>query len=476
MNRLRLLLSTLVVASFFVASPVSATTAAPTWAAGTLSIPSNQGIASGQVTLLSCVSAGNCLAGGWYIDYANSVHTFLTREASQNWASASAVPDLSGGTNFEVNGLTCATTECAGVGSNSLGARIFRYNWNTQAVTSFSITTSDSSLDTAHSLLKDVACTSDGNCVTGGYVTLNTGASTQTLLVDSEVSGTWNDAQKVSLPVGAGTSPAINPGQIGCISSARCVYIGSFSTADGRARPFIAIRQDGTWQSAVSPAMPSNAAPQGSQTLSELSCVTNGTCTAVGAYHTTAGTLVPYSVTITSNSIGTGIQIPLPSNAAPAPKAFLFGFRGISCASVGNCSLGAQYSYQINGVKHFGGFLTSEVNGVWNTRAQSTFMQIPVGADSAGQFGGVVGVSCWSAGNCTGAVAYVDSSQRYQVGVVLETANLWGPVIPVAMPSGQPAGAAGGLYALACFSATTCSGVGSYQGSSKYLPFRLNSN
>ena len=103
-------------------------------------------------------------------------------------------------------------------------------------------------------------------------------------------------------------------------------------------------------------------------------------------------------------------------------------------------------------------------------------MQVPAGADSAGQYGGVVGISCWSAGNCAGAVAYVDSLNRYQVGVEVQTAGIWGAVIPVAMPSGRPAGAAGGLYALRCFAANSCSGVGSFQGSSTYVPFHLNSN
>ncbi len=475
MKRLRNLLPALLALSTLFSSPASAT--APTWSAGTLSIPSNLGIANGQVTLLACVSVNNCLSGGWYYQGgSNSVETFLAREVNKNWETASMVPDNSGGSNFEVNGLSCGTSECAGVGSNSLGATIVRYNWNTQVATSFPISFADPSLDTAHSMLKDVSCISDGNCVAGGYVNVTAGSNSTALLVDSESAGTWSNAIRIALPATVGANPGVNPGQVGCISAARCVFIGSFNTQDGQARPFIALRQNGTWQSAISPVMPSNASVLGSQTLTELSCVSGGTCTAVGAYHTTTGTLVPYSVTITATAVGAGIQIPLPVNAAPAPKTFLFGFHGLDCVSVGNCSFGAQYSYQINSVKHFGGFLTSEVNGVWNSRSQATFMQVPAGADSAGQYGGVVGISCWSAGNCAGAVAYVDSLNRYQVGVEVQTAGIWGAVIPVAMPSGRPAGASGGLYALRCFAANSCSGVGSFQGSSTYVPFHLNSN
>lgn len=475
MKRLRKLFPVLLVSGLLLASPALASTV--TWSAGTLSIPSNLGIANGQVTLLSCVSANNCLAGGWYYSTAaNGVQTFLGREVNRSWETATSVPDNSGGSNFEVNAVSCATSECAGVGSNSLGARILRYDWNSRVATSFPVTFANQTLDTAHSMLKDVSCISDGNCVAGGYVNVTAGTNSTALLVDSESAGTWANAIQIALPNTVGANAGVNAGQVGCISTARCVYVGSFNTKEGQARPFIAIRQNGAWQSALSPAMPSNASVLGSQTLNELSCVTGGTCTAVGAYHTTKGTLVPYSVTITATTVGAGIQIPLPTNAAPAPKAFLFGFHGLDCVSVGNCSFGAQYSYQVNGVKHFGGFLTSEVNGVWNTRSKATFMQVPPSADSAGQYGGVVGMSCWSAGNCAAAVAYLDSGHQYQVGVAVQSSDIWGPVTPVGMPSGLPAGAAGGLYALRCFAANSCSGVGSFQGSSSYTPFYLNSN
>lgn len=474
MNRFRFLLSVLIVAGALLSPHAGAAT--PTFSAGTISIPSGTGIANGQVTLLSCLSAGNCLAGGWYGTNSGATETFFTHELNQNWSIGTKVPDPSGGYGLTLNAITCATAQCIGVGQSSLGATLVQYNWSTQSFQATSVVTfANNALDTTHSSLKDVACTSDGNCVAVGSVNVTAGVNSSTLLVDSMTNGSWSNAETVALPSSAGTNPAVSAGQVGCISTARCFYVGSFVTTAGTSRPFIAIRQDGVWQSATSPSMPSNAATLGSQTLSELSCVSGGSCTAVGTYHTTAGTLVPFSVTITTSSIGPGVQIPLPANAAPAPKAFLFGFHGLVCSSVGNCSLGAQYSYQVNTVKHFGGFLTSEVNGVWRTRSQATFMQIPAGADSAGQYGGVVGMSCWSAGNCAGAVAYVDGSKQYQVGVVLETAGVWASVTPVSMPSGRPAGAAGGLYALRCFSATTCSGVGSYQGYSGYSAFSLNS-
>jgi hypothetical protein len=474
-NHFRSLLSLLIVTGALLSAPAGATT--PSWGAGTISIPSGTGIANGQVTLLSCLSAGNCLAGGWYGTNSGATETFFTHELNQNWSIGTKVPDPAGGYGLMLSAISCATTQCIGVGQSSLGATLVQYNWSTQSFQATSVVNfANNLLDTTHSSLKDVTCISDGNCVAVGSVNATPGTNSSRLLVDSMTSGAWSNAETVALPSSAGaTNPAVSAGQVGCISTARCVYIGSFVTTDGVSRPFITIRQDGVWHSASSPSMPSNAAAQGSQTLSELSCVTGGSCTAVGTYHTTTGTLVPFSVTITTNAIGPGVQIPLPANAAPAPKAFLFGFHGLDCTSVGNCSLGAQYSYQVNTVKHFGGFLTSEVNGVWSARSQAAFMQVPTGADSAGQFGGVVGMSCWSAGNCAGAVAYVDGARQYQVGVVLETAGVWASVTPVSMPSGRPAGAAGGLYALRCFTAATCSGVGSYQGYSGYSAFSLSS-
>jgi hypothetical protein len=100
-------------------------------------------------------------------------------------------------------------------------------------------------------------------------------------------------------------------------------------------------------------------------------------------------------------------------------------------------------------------------------------LTLPSGAVQAGKNGGVVALSCVSAGNCAAGAAYEDSSGNYQALVVSETNHAWTTSTKITLPAGATTvGQAGGIYALDCQRTGVCDAVGSYETTSgNYLGF-----
>ncbi len=90
-------------------------------------------------------------------------------------------------------------------------------------------------------------------------------------------------------------------------------------------------------------------------------------------------------------------------------------------------------------------------------------MAMPAGAQMAGKNGGVVAVSCRSAGNCSAGAAYLDGSSAYQALVVNEVAGQWRTGQKITLPTGNnTVGVDGGVYGLICHPTGPCTATGSY--------------
>jgi hypothetical protein len=86
----------------------------------------------------------------------------------------------------------------------------------------------------------------------------------------------------------------------------------------------------------------------------------------------------------------------------------------VSCASAGNCSAGGNYT---DSSSHGQVFVVSQVNGTWHAA-----IEVPgTAALNQAGFTNLASVSCGSAGNCSAAGFYLDSSGRQQVFVDSET-------------------------------------------------------
>jgi len=75
----------------------------------------------GTVASVTCASAGNCTAGGWYTDSSDLVQPFVVSEANGTWHNAVKVPGIAAlnqGGDAVINAVSCATAgSCSALGS-----------------------------------------------------------------------------------------------------------------------------------------------------------------------------------------------------------------------------------------------------------------------------------------------------------------------------------------------------------------------
>jgi hypothetical protein len=70
---------------------------------------------------VSCGSAGNCSAGGYYVDGSGRQQAFVVSETNGSWGTAKEVPGtaaLNKGGSAAINSLLCASaSHCSGGGN-----------------------------------------------------------------------------------------------------------------------------------------------------------------------------------------------------------------------------------------------------------------------------------------------------------------------------------------------------------------------
>lgn len=426
------------------------------------------GVANGYLPDLACASAGNCVAGGAYATANGDVEGFVLNKVAGTWRAPSTLempPNAGSNPDTTIFGVSCgAIGNCTAVGSyddpngdtlpfvdNEVGG-----TWHRAIELTLPANALGAGQDAS---VHDVACSAAGSCaVVGSYLDQTSPLSHNLGFVDNEVDDTWHAATEITLPSGANADPFVNAGQIACASAGNCTAVGSYVNANDVTVGMVVSEVRGTWNSAVALEPPANASAYAGTSITEVTCVKDGSCAVFGTYNDTTGAVQALVASNASGSWTGAIEVAMPQGAAANPHVLLYGYGGVSCASNGNCAIGGQYKTTSGELE---GFLADEVSGVWGRAIEA---RLPAGARSAGANGGVVAVSCPRDGECRAGAAYLDAAGRYQALVIDETHGVWQRGTKVSLPDkATTVGAAGGLYALVCQSPNACTGVGSYE-------------
>jgi hypothetical protein len=395
--------------------------ASTNWAAGVeASLPANArtnpNVFLGSV---SCASAGNCTAVGFYTDSSGHSQGLLLSETSGTWAA----------------GVEASLPANAGTNPN---------------------------------VRLSVSCASAGNCTAVGSYFDSSGHEQGVLL--SETSGTWAAGVEPSLPANAGTNPSASVYSVSCASAGNCTAVGSYTDSSGHSQGLLLTETSGTWAAGVEASLPANAGPNPNLSLNSVSCASAGNCTAVGNYNDSYDSSSVQDqgllLTETSGTWATGVDASLPAGAGTASYVVV---QDVSCASAGNCTAVGQYE---DSSFNFHGLLLSETSGTWAAGVEASLPAGACASTSAGNGCGAGGdsvdlgsVSCASAGNCTAVGSYDDSS-GHQPGLVLsETSGTWATGVEASLPANASTTAAG-LSSVSCASAGNCTAVGYYDDSS----------
>jgi hypothetical protein len=475
--------TTVVVAALVaLATTTAASGSVPAWRVAKLvALPTGaQGIPDGFLPTLSCVSAGNCEAGGAYTNARGDVEGLVLTETAGVWTTPTTLAppaDAAGNPGVTLYDLSCgALGNCAAVGSYSDRAgntEAFVANevgghWGAaRAVT----LPANAAAKGQSALLRSVDCPAAGTCsAVGTYGDNDALASRSEGFVVAETSNAWGPAREITIDERTNFNPFVTMNQIACSTSGDCTAVGSFIDANDVTDGLVLNEVDGAWRPAVALALPANASAFAGATISEVTCVRGSSCAVLGTYNTTTGAVEALVATNHAGAWSRARELTMPANAAANPHVFLYGFTGIACASAGACAVGGQYQ-DTSG--DYQGFLVDEDHNAWTS---GTELQLPSGGRQAGKNGGVVAVACPSAGNCRASGAYLDSSGDYQALVVNQADGLWQRGEKVILPDGgTTVGVDGGIYSLLCASVNSCVGTGSYlKGGDTYEGFTLS--
>ena len=238
---------------------------------------------------MSCASAGNCSAGGFYTSANGGQKAFVVSETNGTWGAAEEVPGT--GAVNQGNGQTTSVS-CASAGNCSAGG--FYPTPKRQAA--FAVGETNGVWGTAVQVpgtdrggfaeITSVSCTTAGNCSAGGLY--ENRLQFQQAFVVSERTGTWGTAIEVpgTARLNGGDEAEIN--SVSCASAGNCSAVGQYLDSNDFFHAFVVSEVNGTWGKAIE--APGTASlNQGGRLgafagITSVSCASAGHCGAGGFY------------------------------------------------------------------------------------------------------------------------------------------------------------------------------------------------
>ena len=377
---------------------------------------------------LSCASAGNCSAGGDYAVSPSNDQAFVIGEKNGTWGKAEKV--LINGTGV---GLSLTPLSCASAGNCSAGGEYVDPSNLTQA---FVVGERNGTWGNAEEVpgtaalnkrgyasVNDLSCASASNCSAVGYYTDGSNPTqafpagdTQAFVV-GERNGTWGNAEEVPGTAALNTGGHAVATSVSCASAGNCDVGGFYTDGSGHQQVFVAGERNGTWGKAEevpgTAALNTGGSCHGGACVDAqvgVSCASAGNCSAGGSYTDGSGHQQAFVAGERNGTWGKAEEVPGTAALNKGGDAYV----GVSCASVGNCSAGGSYT---DGSGHQQAFVAGERNGTWGKAEE-----VPgTAALNKGGDAETIDVSCASVGNCSASGYYTDGSGLQQAFVVNET-------------------------------------------------------
>lgn len=318
--------------------------------------------------------------------------------------------------------------------------------------------------------LTSVACATVNGCVAVGSFRTSAGNEP---LVATEVDGTWATSATLALPSDAAASTALPPDPVtellgvACPAVGDCVAVGTYQIGATAFAPMVATETNGTWSAATSVSLPASSLSPPLADLDAISCVSPGSCVAVGTVTVSGGSEEPWSISEVDGSWGTPVVPALPTDALSADQqAVLYS---VSCASPSWCE--AVGSYQsTSGVR---ALALTRASRTWGASATAVAVPLPADAASSDEADtALTSVTCPRVRTCAAVGNYATTGGAVAPMAALETAGTWATATAIVVPtlSGATGSLVAQLDAVSCTDITSCTAVGSYGTTSASAP------
>ena len=364
---------------------------------GAIKIPGLDGLDVGgvvKVAALSCSSAGNCAAGGQYLDGSHQNQAFLVTERSGQWGGAIQVPGAAGlnARSAWITALSCASPgNCAAGGGYSdghgPGHAFVLSEQNGQWGAAVRVPGTASGV----SYVNAVSCGSPANCAAGGFADDPHGHSQA--FVTSEHGGQWGAAVDVLARAGLNAGGSAWVDSLSCPGAGTCAAGGSYQDGDEHYQVFVASERGGRWGTALEVPGTASLNAGGQPRVSSVSCPSAGNCSAGGAYLDGSGNRHAFVASERGAQWDGAIEVP-----GTGARAYV---TSLSCGSAGNCAADGDF---VDSSHHLQPFVANEQSGQWNgaievpgIAAQDASTPGHTGQAQAGP------VSCAGSGYCVAA-------------------------------------------------------------------------
>ena len=415
-----------------------------------------------QTRAVSCPSPGNCSAVGNYDDGSGGGNVFTAAEVNGKWRAARElpVPPADDAVNVHVDGLSCPSAgNCGASGfyDDSSGDRqAFVANEVHGTWQDLLEVLSTDFLTDENAEALSISCPSAGNCAIGGdYVD---GAGHRQAFVGSERNGSWEASLEVPGTAALNGAGGAQVTSVSCGSAGNCGAGGYYIGGDGNRQAFVVSEKNNTWGNAKEVAGGLNT--NGFAEVESISCPTAGNCVAGGLYDakTHGGLTESFVVSDKNGTWGAAQEVAGKLNGGGDGSV-----SSVSCRAAGYCTAGGYYLTVFTKGK-YQAYVVTETKGVWGGAGQ-----VPgTGALNAGGEVDNVLVSCVSAGNCAVAGDYEDKSHHTQAFITGSVGGRWAVAEAIPGSIGLNKGGDAAPTSVSCASATSCAVVGGYNATPSF--------
>ena len=196
------------------------------------------------VLSVSCASPGNCAAAGTYRDSSAQPQAFVVSERDGTWRSAIEVPGLA---TLNVGGnASVISVSCVSVGNCAAGGYYTDRSGDAQAFAAIERNgrwrkarqvPGSGALNKGNAELTSVSCASAGNCVAGGLYT--DGMQHFQAFVVSQTNGIWGTAIEVPGSATLNQGGFATVSSVSCRSGRDCAAAGTYRDSSGRFEAYV---------------------------------------------------------------------------------------------------------------------------------------------------------------------------------------------------------------------------------------------
>jgi hypothetical protein len=312
-----------------------------------------------EATSLSCGAPGNCSAGGWYSNHSGT-EGFVVNELQGVWQKAEEVPGLARlnvGRFAELSTISCSSAGNCAAGGFYAGSfeEAFVVDERDGTWGRAKEVPGLAQLNTGSSLVSSVSCGANGDCSVGGVYYDGLGNQA---FVASESDGVWGRAEEVPGTARLNTERNGDTLSVSCVSKGNCSAGGRVAALRGL-QAFVVTETNGQWKPAE---LVRGIASRGkSAEVNSISCALPGDCSAAGIYAETTRRSQAFVVNETDGVWGRAEEVPGTARLNSGDNAAI---TSVSCPSAGDCTAGGYYTMKPRAKR---ALVVNEIDGKWES-------------------------------------------------------------------------------------------------------------